>query len=116
MACRVLRGVSRKRDPRSRTEAQSESDGTPTEPYARRTCSSPYQEVKPLSTRIGHSLRKTEEAIEIAHRSLRRKASKKGGKLQPRTLEFARYVILFTTFPVADFPIAEVLEWYRIRW
>ena len=62
------------------------------------------------------ALRKTEEAIEIAHRSLRRKASKKGKKLQPRTLEFARYVILFTSFPAADFPVAEVLEWYRVRW
>ena len=62
------------------------------------------------------ALRKTEEAIEIAHRSLRRKASKKGRKLQPRTLEFARYVILFTSFPAADFPVAEVLEWYRVRW
>ena len=62
------------------------------------------------------ALRKTEEAIEIAHRSLHRKASKKGKKLQPRTLEFARYVILFTSFPAADFPAAEVLEWYRVRW
>ena len=62
------------------------------------------------------ALRKTEEAIEIAHRSLRRTATRKGKKLQPRTLEFARYVILFTSFPVADFPVAEVLEWYRVRW
>lgn len=62
------------------------------------------------------ALRKTEEAIEIAHRSLRQTAARKGKKLQPQTLEFARYVILFTSFPAADFPVAEVLEWYRVRW
>ena len=62
------------------------------------------------------ALRKTEEAIEIAHRNLRRTAVRKGKKLQPQTLEFARYVILFTSFPAADFPVAEVLEWYRVRW
>lgn len=62
------------------------------------------------------ALRKTEEAIEIAHRNLRRTATRKGKKLQPQTLEFARYVILFTSFPAADFPVAEVLEWYRVRW
>ena len=36
--------------------------------------------------------------------------------MQPQTLEFARYVMLFTTFPATEFACAEVLEWYRIRW
>ena len=62
------------------------------------------------------ALRKTAEAIRVAHKALRRKASKKGRRLQPRTLEFAKYVILFTTFPQETFPAAEVLEWYRTRW
>jgi len=31
-------------------------------------------------------------------------------------LEFAKYVILFTTFPSAEFPAKSVLEWYRARW
>ena len=31
-------------------------------------------------------------------------------------MEFARYVIVFTTFPGADSSGAEVLEWYRLRW
>ncbi|MDE0123851.1 MAG: transposase, partial [Bryobacterales bacterium] len=30
---------------------------------------------------------------------------------RPQTLELAKYVILFTTFPAAS-----VLEWYRTRW
>ena len=62
------------------------------------------------------ALRKTAEAIRVAHKALRRQASKKGKQLQPRTLEFAKYVILFTTFPEDAFPAADVLEWYRVRW
>jgi len=62
------------------------------------------------------AIRKSEEAIAIAHKKLKRSASKKGHKLQPKTLEYAKYVILFTTFPEADFSINEVLEWYRLRW
>ena len=42
---------------------------------------------------------KTAEAIRMAQRALRRHASKRGKRLQPRTLELAKYVILFTTFP-----------------
>ena len=61
-------------------------------------------------------LRKTQEAMRIAHTSLRRQASKKGTQLQLRTLEFAKYVIVFTTFPVAEFTAAEILEWYRTCW
>lgn len=62
------------------------------------------------------AIRKSEEAIAIAHKKLKRNASKKGHKLQPETLEYAKYVILFTTFPESDFSAEEVLEWYRLRW
>ena len=62
------------------------------------------------------ALRKTDEAIEAAHRKLRRQASRKCRQLQPETLRFACYVILFTTYPPERFPAAEVLEWYRLRW
>jgi hypothetical protein len=61
-------------------------------------------------------IRKTAEAIRIAHQSLRRQASKKGHRLQPETLEYAKYVIVFTTFPASEFSATEVLEWYRTRW
>ena len=57
------------------------------------------------------TLRKTAEAIRLAQRALRRHASKGGKRLRLRTLEFAKYVILFTTFPAAA-----ALEWYRTRW
>ena len=43
-------------------------------------------------------LRKTGEAIRLAHNALRSQASKKGAGLQLRMLEHAEYVILFTPF------------------
>lgn len=33
-----------------------------------------------------------------------------------RTWAVAKYVIVFITFPAADFPAARGLEWYRPRW
>ena len=62
------------------------------------------------------AVRKTEEAIRIAQEGLRKQARKKGRRLKPQTLEFARFVIVFTTLPAEDFPGAEVLQWYRLRW
>ena len=61
-------------------------------------------------------LRKSGAAIRVAHRALRREASRKGRTVQPQTWEFAKYVIVSTTFPAAEFPAERVLEWYRLRW
>ncbi len=60
------------------------------------------------------AIRKSELAIQQAHRRLERKASKKQIRLKPETLEFAKHVIVFTTQPTA--PASEILEWYRLRW
>ncbi len=62
------------------------------------------------------AIRKTEEAIRQAHKSLHRRASKKGQQLQPETLLYAQYVIVFTTFPESRFSATEVMRWYRLRW
>jgi len=62
------------------------------------------------------AIRKSEEATQIAQKKLRRRASKKGHDLKQETLDYARYVILFTTFPEQEFSASEVLNWYRIRW
>ncbi len=62
------------------------------------------------------ALRKTQEAIRIAQKGLRRTAARKGKQLQPETLEYAKYVIVFTTFPATEFSDVEVLNWYRTRW
>ena len=62
------------------------------------------------------ALRKTEEAIKIAHGKIHKEAARKGKQVQPQTLEFARYVIVFSTFPEQSFTASEILEWYRLRW
>ena len=62
------------------------------------------------------ALRKSAAAIKLAHRKVRKEATRKGKQPQPDTLTFAEYVIVFTTFPAATFSAAEILEWYRIRW
>ena len=59
-------------------------------------------------------MRKTDEAIEIAHARIRRRASRKGRQVRPETQRFARYVIVFTTYPQDPFPAADVLERYRL--
>lgn len=61
-------------------------------------------------------LRKTEYAIEQAIKKLKRDASKKQHSLRPSTLEFAKYVIVFTTLPSEYYCASSVLEWYRLRW
>jgi len=61
-------------------------------------------------------IRKTEEAIEIAHKKIKRGAQKSGQATKPETFEFAKYVIVFSTFPSDEFSDFEVLDWYRTRW
>jgi hypothetical protein len=61
-------------------------------------------------------IRKTDEAIRLAHKRLKRRASKNGEQLRPETLRHAEYVILFTTFSRSRFGAAEVMNWYRLRW
>ncbi len=62
------------------------------------------------------AIRKSRQAIQLAHRKLRRNASKKGYKLKPDTLVWGKYVTVVTTFPQLSFSAAEILEWYRLRW
>ena len=61
-------------------------------------------------------LRKSAEAIRLAHEKIRRDAARKGNQVQPATLRFGEYVIVFTTFPESPFSAADVLDWYRLRW
>ena len=69
----------------------------------------------PVSGRIC-VLRKTEEAAQKALNQILQNAKRKGNKPRDETLRYARYVILFTTFPSTRFTASEVLEWYRLRW
>src|SRR2546427_5323473 len=59
-------------------------------------------------------VRKSDCAIQQAHRRLQRKASKKQMITRPGTLEFAKYVIVFTTRSSGS--TADVLRSYRMRW
>jgi hypothetical protein len=61
-------------------------------------------------------LRKSEEAAEKTRRRIVRKAQQGGPTPKPETLEYAGYVMIFTTAPAHHFSTAEVLEWYRARW
>jgi hypothetical protein len=60
------------------------------------------------------AVRKSDRAIQHAHRRLQRKASKKQMITRPGTLEFAKYVIVFTTRSSGS--TADVLRAYRMRW
>ena len=62
------------------------------------------------------AVRKSNEAINIAHEKLNRNAQKKGHAIKPETLEYAKYVVVFTNYPEDLFSSAEILEWYRVRW
>jgi Transposase DDE domain len=60
------------------------------------------------------AVRKSDCAIQQAHRRLQRKASKKQMITRPGTLEFAKYVIAFLTRSSGS--TADVLRSYRMRW
>ena len=62
------------------------------------------------------ALRKTDEAFQEAKKKIHNTAQRKGKKPKEETLRYARYVIVFTTFPTERFTETEVLEWYRLRW
>ena len=59
------------------------------------------------------AIRKTQQAGRIARCKLLKEAARKVKHVQPRTLEFAHHVIVFTTFPEQAFTASEVLQWYR---
>lgn len=62
------------------------------------------------------ALRKTRAAIEQAQRRIRHKARDESRPVNPETLEYAKFVAVFSTFPESEFSGQEVLEWYRLRW
>ena len=56
------------------------------------------------------AIRKTEEAISRAEKQLRRNASRDGEVLQPETLEYAKFIIVFTTFDPLTFSAVVILQ------
>ena len=62
------------------------------------------------------AIRKNRQATEKARRQILRKAQKNGAKVQPKTLEAAAYIFVFTTVKNKDLRPSAVLEMYRDRW
>jgi hypothetical protein len=62
------------------------------------------------------AIRKSRDSADRERRKILRKAQQGGPKPKPATLEYANYVLAFTTLPAAEFSTAEVLRWYRLRW
>ena len=60
--------------------------------------------------------RKPAEAIEQQHGRLRRKASRKGRKTDPRTLRAAGFMMLLTSLSSDRATAEEVIRLYRMRW
>jgi hypothetical protein len=61
-------------------------------------------------------VRKSQTAIDQALKKLKREASKRQSALKSETIEYAKYIIIFTTLPESEFSTKEVLDWYRLRW
>ena len=62
------------------------------------------------------AIRKSNEAIKIAHAKIIRQAQKRGNKVKPETFEYAKYIIVFSNYPEKHFSADKVLELYRARW
>jgi hypothetical protein len=60
--------------------------------------------------------RKPAEAVERQHQRLRRKASKKGEKTDPRTILAAGFMMLVTSLPADAATAEEIIGLYRLRW
>jgi hypothetical protein len=61
-------------------------------------------------------IRKSETVTVKDQRRVRRRAQRRGSKLKSETLEYAGYVLLFTTLPEKEFSASQVLRCYRLRW
>jgi hypothetical protein len=62
------------------------------------------------------AIKKSKKAIELAKKKLRATASRKQRQLRPQTLEYAEYVIMFTTVNRHRFKAQDILALYRKRW
>jgi hypothetical protein len=70
---------------------------------------------QPIAGRLC-GIRKSEDAIQRAHRKLTRRQQRGLGKITPEKLEYARYVLVFTTLTAGQATARQVLECYRLRW
>lgn len=69
----------------------------------------------PLGLRLV-AVRKPADAAEIGRQKARREAQKGGHKISESTLVAAEWVILVTSLDAREFPAADILSLYRLRW
>jgi Transposase DDE domain len=69
----------------------------------------------PLALRLV-AVKRPAEAAAAARRKARREAQREGRQVSQQTLIAADWVILVTSLTPADFPTADVLALYRLRW
>jgi Transposase DDE domain len=62
------------------------------------------------------AVKKPPQAAEAARRAARRQAQKGGHQISQGTLTAADWVILVTSLAPKDFPTADILALYRLRW
>lgn len=62
------------------------------------------------------AVRKSVEAVALAERKLKRRASRKQNELMASTLEQNAWIVVLTTIEPETLSAVEVLEWYRVRW
>jgi len=62
------------------------------------------------------AVRKSPEAIRRAHKRCAGKAQKNHNNLSAKNLFVNEYVIVFTTLEKEQYPLAEILKIYRLRW
>lgn len=62
------------------------------------------------------AVKKSKESILKSQLKIKRKSQKQSTKLQPDTLDYAKYLTLFTTLKEEDYKPREILNWYRVRW
>jgi len=69
----------------------------------------------PLKLRL-IMLRKSPEATAATAKALKREASRKQKRLDPRSLTAAAFIVLATSLPAEGYPAEQVLAAYRLRW
>ena len=60
-------------------------------------------------------IRKDRDAAKLAQKKIKR-AAEDQKSIKPETLEYAKYIIVFTTLNSDEYSTQEILEWYRVRW
>lgn len=61
-------------------------------------------------------VRKDEASVRKTLKKLKRRGQKTGEEIQPETMEFAKYIMVFTTVSKKILELDSVLELYRCRW